>query len=174
MPLLAQPIPPVTIADKELGWIKVYDFKPTSEPLKVDARVYSAAQRNIAVDLANWMQASYSPIGGLGDVVRTFPRLTGAVPQSYGVVGKIYDSLKYGANRKIEPYTGDSYSWNVMVNGSFGQSAEAINTPARSSRKPSICPAIRSSDGSPRGSRPLAPTAPASSSCCRRTGACRS
>jgi len=131
VPLLAQPIPPVTIADKELGWIKVYDFKPTSEPLKVDTRVYSAAQRNIAVDLANWMQASYSPIGGLGDVVRTFPRLTGAVPQSYGVVGKIYDSLKYGANRKIEPYTGDSYSWNVMVNGSFGQSAEAINTPER-------------------------------------------
>ena len=131
VPLLAQPIPPASIADKEMGWIKVYDFKPTSEPLKVDTRVYSAAQRNIAVDLANWMQASYSPIGGLGDVVRTFPRLSRAVPQSYGVVGKIYDSLKYGANGKIEPYTGDSYSWNVMVNGSFGQSAEAINTPER-------------------------------------------
>jgi hypothetical protein len=130
--LRAQPIPPVTIADKELGWIKVYDFKPTSEPLKVDTRVYSAAQRNIAVDLANWMQASYNPIGGLGDVVRTFPRLTGAVPQSYGVVGRIYDSLKYGANGKIEPYTGDGYSWNVMVNGAFGRSAEAINTPERS------------------------------------------
>jgi hypothetical protein len=129
VPLLAQPIPPVTIADKELGWIKVYDFKPTSEPLKVDTRVYSAAQRNIAVDLANWMQASYSPIGGLGDVVRTFPKTAPAAPQSYGVVGKIYDSLKYGANGKIEPYTGDSYSWNVMVNGTFGQSAEAINTP---------------------------------------------
>jgi hypothetical protein len=131
VPVLAQPIPAASIADKELGWIKVYDFKPTSEPLKVDTRVYSAAQRNIAVDLANWMQASYSPIGGLGDVVRTFPRLSAAVPQSYGVVGKIYDSLKYGANRKIEPYTGDSYSWNVMVNGSFGRSAEAINTPER-------------------------------------------
>jgi hypothetical protein len=132
VPLLAQPIPPASIADKELGWIKVYDFKPTSEPLKVDTRVYSAAQRNIAVDLANWMQASYSPIGGLGDVVRTFPRLSGAVPQSYGVVGRIYDSLKYGANGKIERYTGDGYSWNVMVNGPFGRSAEAINTPERS------------------------------------------
>jgi hypothetical protein len=128
-PLLAQPIPPSTYVDKEMGWIKVYNFQPTSEPLKVDTRVYSAAQRNIAVDLANWMQASYNPIGGLGDVVRTFPRLTGAVPQSYGVVGKIYDQLKYGANRKIEPYTGDSWSWNVMVNGTFGRAAEAINTP---------------------------------------------
>src|SRR6476660_9213313 len=80
--LLAQPIPPASIADKEMGWLKIYDFKPTSEPLKVDTRVYSAAQRNIAVDLANWMQASYSPVGGLGDVVRTFPRLSGAVLQS--------------------------------------------------------------------------------------------
>ena len=132
VPLLAQPIPPASIADKELGWIKVYDFKPTSEPLKVDTRVYSAAQRNIAVDLANWMQASYNPIGGLGDVVRTFPRLSGAVPQSYGVVGRIYDSLKYGANGKIERYTGDGYTWNVMVNGAFGRSAEAIDTPERS------------------------------------------
>ena len=131
MPLLAQPIPPASYVDKEMGWIKVYNFPPASEPLKVDTRVYSAAQRNIAVDLANWMQASYSPIGGLGDVVRTFPRLSGAVPQSYGVVGKIYVQLKYGANRKIEPYTGDSLSWNVMVNGSFGRSAEAINTPER-------------------------------------------
>src|SRR6187549_3366754 len=119
-PLLAQPIPPASIADKEMGWIKVYNFPAATEPLKVDTRVYSTIQRNIAVDLANWMQASYSPVGGLGDVVRTFPRLSGAVPQSYGVVGKIYNQLKYGANRKIEPYTGDSFSWNVMVNGTFG------------------------------------------------------
>ena len=128
-PLLAQPIPPASIADKEMGWIKVYNFPPATEPLKVDTRVYSAAQRTIAVDLANWMQASYTPIGGLGEVVRTFPKTGPAVPQSYGVVGKIYDSLKYGANGKIEPYTGDSYSWNVMVNGTFGRTAEAISTP---------------------------------------------
>lgn len=60
---------------KEMGWLKVYDFKGASETLKVDTRVYSPAQRTIAADQANWMQASYSPIGGLGDVVRTFPRL---------------------------------------------------------------------------------------------------
>jgi hypothetical protein len=58
VPVHAQPIPPVTIADKELGWVKVYAFKPESEPLKVET-LYSVAQRNIPVDLANWMQASY-------------------------------------------------------------------------------------------------------------------
>jgi hypothetical protein len=131
VPLLAQPIPPASIADKEMGWLKVYAFKAESEPLKVDTRVYSAAQRTIAVDLANWMQASYSPIGGLGDVVRTFPGTGPAVPQSYGVVGKIYFELKYGANRKLEFYSASHYSWNVMVNGPFGTAADAINTPER-------------------------------------------
>ena len=131
VPLLAQPIPPASIADKEMGWLKVYAFKEQSEPLKVDTRVYTAAQRTIAVDLANWMQASYSPIGGLGDVVRTFPGTGPAVPQSYGVVGKIYTELKYGPNRKLEFYSASHYSWDVMVNGSFGLAADAISTPER-------------------------------------------
>lgn len=131
VPLLAQPIPPASIADKEMGWLKVYAFKEESEPLKVDTRVYTAAQRTIAVDLANWMQASYSPIGGLGDVVRTFPGTGPAVPQSYGVIGKIYTELKYGPNRKLEFYSASHYSWDVMVNGSFGLAADAISTPER-------------------------------------------
>jgi hypothetical protein len=129
VPLLAQPIPPASIADKEMGWLKVYAFKAESEPLKVDTRVYTAAQRTIAVDLANWMQASYSPIGGLGDVVRTFPGTGPAVPQSYGVIGKIYTELKYGPNRKLDLYTSANLSWNVMVNGSFGEGAMALSTP---------------------------------------------
>ena len=131
VPLLAQPIPPGSIVDKEMGWIKVYNFPPATEPLKVDTRVYSAAQRTIAVDLANWMQATYSPIGGLGDVVRTFPKLGPAAPQSYGVIGKVYTELKYGANRKIEPVSDSHYSWNVMVNGPFGRPADAINSDER-------------------------------------------
>ena len=66
VPLLAQVevVPRQTIVDKELGWLKVYNFKPETQLLKVDTRVYSPAQRTIAVDLANWMQACYQPIGG--------------------------------------------------------------------------------------------------------------
>ena len=186
----AQPIPPASIADKEMGWIKVYNFPPATEPLKVDTRVYSTAQRNIAVDLANWMQASYNPIGGLGEVVRTFPKVGPAVPQSYGVIGHIYNVLKYGANRKIELYTTDGFSWNVMVNGSFrrgvpgAQHAGAlllhdsqlrragIRRRSRESRRPRR-PSVPQ-DGSPGGSSATRSTATASSSCCRRTRACRS
>lgn len=131
VPLLAQVITRESIVDTEMGWMQVYNFKPTSEPLKVETRVYSGAQRTIAVDLANWMQASYNPIGGLGDVVRTFPRVGPAVAQSYGVAGKIYTELKYDANRKIVPLTDEHLTWNVMVNGSFGPAAEAISTPER-------------------------------------------
>ena len=138
VPLLGQAIPPASIVDKEMGWMKVYDFKGSVAPLKVDHRVYSPAQQAIAMELANWMQASYSPIGGLGDVVRTvserltpYNQNTASAPQSYGVAGRIYTELKYGANGKIERFTNSHITWNVMVNGSFGQQAGAISTPER-------------------------------------------
>lgn len=138
MPIVAQTIPPASIADKEIGWAKVYDFKGTSEPLKVDHRVYSPAQRTIAMELANWMQASYIPVGGLGDVLldisqrlNPYNQNTAAAAQSYGVDGRIYTELKYGANRKLDLYTNSHITWSVMVNGSFGLQADAISTPGR-------------------------------------------
>jgi len=138
VPLVAQVIPPASIADKEMGWVKVYNFTRASEPLKIDRRVYSPTQRTIAMELANWMQASYNPIGGLGDVVLAFSeRLTpynqntAAAAQSYGVNGRIYTELKYGANRKLDFYSRSHVSWNVSVNGPFGQPADAISTPER-------------------------------------------
>ncbi len=136
--LHAQTIAPASIADKDMGWVKVHDFKGTTEPLTVDRRVYSPAQRTIAMELANWMQASYSPIGGLGNValavsekLTPYNQNTAAAPQSYGVVGRIYTELKYGANRKVEPLSNSHISWNVLVNGPFGQQADAISTPER-------------------------------------------
>ena len=86
-----------------MGWIKVYNFPAATEPLKADTRVHTAAQRTIAVDLANWMQASHSPIGGLGDLVSTFPAAGPAVPQSYGVFGKIYAELNTGPTVRSSP-----------------------------------------------------------------------
>ena len=65
-----QPIPSSEIEDKVLGWIKVYDYKGATLPIKLDARVYSPAQLSIAQQFANWMQASYLPKGALGDVLQ--------------------------------------------------------------------------------------------------------
>jgi hypothetical protein len=138
IPAFAQVIPPASIAEKELGWVKPYEFKGTREPLAVDHRVYSAAQRAIAMDLANWMQASYSPIGGLGDVVlglneklTPYNQNTAAAPQSYGAVASIYTELKYGANRKLEFHTRSHITWTVVANGAFGEQAAALSTPER-------------------------------------------
>lgn len=40
----AQKIPRASIEDSVIGWMKVCHFKGLNEPLKVDAKVYSAAQ----------------------------------------------------------------------------------------------------------------------------------
>ena len=62
-PALAQPIPPESIADQEIGWMRLYAHKGATEPLEIDHRVISAGQRSIGMELANWMQATYDPIG---------------------------------------------------------------------------------------------------------------
>ena len=67
----AQAIPPRSIEDQVLGWIKVYDYKgATVADHRWITRVYSPAQLSIAQLFANWMQASYLPKGALGDVLQ--------------------------------------------------------------------------------------------------------
>ena len=111
----AQAINPRSIEDQVLGWIKIYDYKGATLPLKADQRVYSPAQLSIAQLFANWMQASYLPTGALGDVVRIrneklgpYNQNTAALPQSYGAFAKLYTELKYGVNKKLVPQTSET------------------------------------------------------------------
>ena len=133
---LAQAIPPKSIEDQVLGWIKVYNYTDATQPLKKDDRVYSPAQLSIARLFANWMQASYLPKGALGDVIliqnaklNPYNQNTAAMPQSYGALAKLYMQLKYGANRKIEPLTTDSVVWGIEANGLYGIPADGVSTP---------------------------------------------
>jgi hypothetical protein len=71
----AQPIPSQSIENSMLGWMKVYNFKGAKAAMKVDDKVYSIAQLSICDSLVNWMQASYIPRGGLGDVKKMLPCL---------------------------------------------------------------------------------------------------
>jgi len=85
------------LEDSVIGWIKVYNFKGAKQPMTVDGKVYSVAQMSICDSFANWIQASYIPKGGLGDVIK---RVTGklglynkndaSLPQSYGAYAKTY------------------------------------------------------------------------------------
>lgn len=134
----AQEIPRGTFQDSLLGWIKVYKFTGPRAPLLVDAKRYSPVQLSIIDSLANWMQASYTPKGALGDVVRKVSTKLGlynqdeaSLPQSYGAEARTYFQLKYAANHKIVPYTSDHWTWSVRANEVFGEPLLALNTPTQ-------------------------------------------
>jgi hypothetical protein len=134
----AQPIPPQSIEDSVIGWMKVYNFKGAKEPLKVDNKLYSAAQLSICDSFANWMQASYIPKGGLGEVRKAvstklglYNQNTAALPQSYGAYTKTYIELKYNSSHKMEPFTNSHLLWRLMANGFYGSPADALCTPGQ-------------------------------------------
>jgi hypothetical protein len=86
-----QSVSPKSIEDRVLGWTKIYKYKGAKQPLKVDAKSYSIAQMSICDTFVNWMQASYTPKGGLGDAKRFVSEKLGlynqndaALPPSYG------------------------------------------------------------------------------------------
>ena len=121
--VIAQPIPPQSIEDNVIGWMKVYHFKGAKEPKKVDSKFYSEAQLSICDTLANWMQASYMPKGGLGDVKKSaseqlglYNQHTAAKPQSYGAYSKTYTDLKYNTKHVMEPATNSHIYWGVFAN----------------------------------------------------------
>ena len=133
----AQELPRKLYADSVLGWMKVYHFKGTKAPLKVDAKTYSPAQLSIGDSIANWIQASYVPKGALGDVVRTVSDKLGlynqndaALPQTYGATAKTYFQLKYDSSGKIVLYDASHLTWSITANGVMGEPLMALNTDA--------------------------------------------
>lgn len=136
--VLAQPIPPESIEDSVIGWMKIYHFKGASQAMKVDAKMYSAAQLSVCDSFANWMQASYIPKGGLGDVKK---RITGklgpynqndaALPQSYGAIATTYLFLRYNSSKKMIPENSLGLSWTIMANGVPGWEVKDISSPSQ-------------------------------------------
>lgn len=129
-------IPRESIEGSVLGWMKVYNFTAARKPLKVDDKQYSAAQLAFADAFANWMQASYIPKGGLGDVriivsekLNQYSPTDAALPQTYGALAKTYTELKYDANRKMVPATNSHLRWAITANAvGFGEPLQVLNT----------------------------------------------
>jgi hypothetical protein len=135
-PSAAQSVPSVAIKDQPIGWMKIVTFPSPPKPLTIDARTYSPAQLETGRMLINWMQSSYVPIGGLGDIVVAvserlglYNQNTAALPQSYGALARIYTDLKYDPAGKPVRASNSHIVWSIMVNGFFGEAAEALNTP---------------------------------------------
>ena len=119
----AQPVSRQSIGDSVIGWMKVYHFKGVKESKKVDNKLYSATQLSLCDSFANWMQASYLPKGGLGDVKKAvseklglYNQYTAARPQSYGAYSKTYFELKYNSSHKLVPETNSNIYWGVFAN----------------------------------------------------------
>jgi hypothetical protein len=136
VPARTQQIPRKDAEDRVFGWMKIYDFKAATAPMTVDHRVYSVAQLSVMNNFANWIQQSYVPVGGLGDVTRFVSEKltpgnqhTKSLPQSYGAIAKIYVDLKYGAAGKVERLTTDHILWSVSANGLYGEPADDLSTP---------------------------------------------
>ncbi len=90
-------IPRESIADTVIGWIRLHDFTGARKPLKVDDKLYSPAQLSMGDAFASWMQASYTPKGGLGEVrlfvsekLGLYSLTDAALPQTYGATARTY------------------------------------------------------------------------------------
>src|SRR3982751_5325169 len=117
----AQQILRAIVADSSFGWMKVYYFKGAKTRMTVDDKVYSVEQLSICDSFANWMQASYIPRGGLGDIKRTVSAKLGpynqyeaGLPQSFGAYSSTYTELKYTSGGKVTPLTSDAVKWSII------------------------------------------------------------
>lgn len=133
----AQPILRKSIEDQELGWMKIYHFKGAKAGLKVDDKTYSIAQLSICDSFVNWIQASYIPKGGLGDVKKMaseklglYNKNTAALPQTYGAYSKTYTELKYNSSHKMVPLSNSHEQWSIIANAPIGIAIDALNTPS--------------------------------------------
>ena len=136
VPARTQSIPAGEAQDRAFGWMKIYDFKGATAPLTVDHRVYSVAQLSVSDTLANWMQQSYVPVGGLGDVTRSvgarltpYNQETKSQPLSYGANARIYTELRYGAAKQLERVSNSHVLWSVFANEVYGEPALNLSTP---------------------------------------------
>lgn len=106
-----------------LGWMKIYKYKGASKPAQVDEKKYSIAQLSIIDSFANWIQASYTPKGSLGDIIKYVTpkkndykeRYNEAVPHSYGANANSYTFLRQ-TNGKWQPYLNFANYWTIAAN----------------------------------------------------------
>lgn len=110
-------------AGQSLGWIKIYNYKGAARAVTVEEETYSIAQLSFIDSVANWMQASYTPKGSLGDIIKYatpkknlyHERYNLAVPPSVGARAMTYIYLKK-VNGKWVPENNLGFGWSIGAN----------------------------------------------------------
>jgi hypothetical protein len=126
-----------SIEDSVFGWYNVYHSKGVKESKKLDNRVFSSAQLSICDSLANWMQASYLPKGGIGKIkMNLFPKTsqytpyTAAWPQGYGVTAYTWN-VTYNSLGKAERIRESETPWDISANALPGWPIRDLSTATR-------------------------------------------
>ncbi|MGG9960546.1 hypothetical protein [Ferruginibacter sp. SUN106] len=105
-PSFAQPTMQQRIQDSVIGWKSLADFKNKQyKPLVVDGQTFSPYQQSLRDSFITWMQRSYVPIGGFGDIYQrdfTSRQNKFPVPQSIGMTAGIYGFYKNQRTGKYE------------------------------------------------------------------------
>ena len=122
-----------SIADIDIGWMKIYKHTASPAGKQLGNRVYSAKQIGYSQQFVEWMQQSYIPKGCLGDAgyyQNSIPKISGtnsrlgneinthghALPHLYGAFSKMYMFLKKDANGKYIPQGDFAEFWNIEAN----------------------------------------------------------
>ncbi|MBI1781685.1 MAG: hypothetical protein HYR66_09995, partial [Sphingobacteriales bacterium] len=110
----AQPTTQQRIEDSVIGWKTVYNFKgKTYKPLAIDGQNFSPYQQSIRDSFIAWMQRSYIPIGGFGDIYQrdfTSRQNKFPMPQCIGMTALIYGMQKNSRTGKYEAIANEDHN----------------------------------------------------------------
>ena len=106
MAALAQPSSQQRIENSVIGWKTLYNFKgKTYKPLTIDGQTFSPYQQSLRDSFISWMQRSYLPIGGFGNIYQrdfTSRQDKFPMPQCIGMTAGFYGMPKNSRTGKYE------------------------------------------------------------------------
>jgi len=121
--------------DSVYGWYKVYNFKAKEyKPQVAFGRNYTPKQKAYVDSIANWIQASYIPKGGIGDVKRRLLSPNSAylslesLPQAYGVTAFTW-SMFVKPDGKHDIIRETEIPFGVYANETVGMPIHFLCTP---------------------------------------------
>jgi len=126
-----QPTERQRIEDSVIGWKTVYNFKGKQyKPLVIDGQTFSPYQQSIRDTFITWMQRTYKPIGGFGDIYQKYFSLQKGnfpVPQDAGMVAGIYGLYKNSRTGKYELIANENHDdVFIYINNLSGISNAAL------------------------------------------------
>ena len=110
-----------SLQDTVLGWTKVYHFKGYKEGKKLGDLIFTPIQLSYSDSFANWMQASYVPRAGIGNVTRGIGPKIGQYNKEETALPQIYYAAAYTWNvtpkeGKLERIPETETTWSIIAN----------------------------------------------------------